>query len=140
MEKISTIIITYNEEENIASCIKSLQEISDEILVIDSKSNDRTRYIAQELGATVVETEWKGYSDTKNFGNNIAKNNWILSIDADEVLSEELINSFKNLKLDIKKVANGRGNIEKGQGKPSKANFDCGLWKSNGNEMWLGSS
>ena len=101
MEKISAIIITYNEEDNIETCISSLKEISDEILVIDSKSKDRTRYLAQKLGATVVETEWRGYSDTKNFGNSIAKNDWILSIDADEVVSKELATNIQQLKFSV---------------------------------------
>ncbi|MFT5765244.1 MAG: glycosyltransferase involved in cell wall biosynthesis [Saprospiraceae bacterium] len=71
---------------------------------MDSNSTDKTRMIAKKLGAKVVETKWRGYAATKNFGNRIALNDWILSIDTDEILSEELIESIKALDLDEQKV------------------------------------
>ena len=104
MNKISAVVITYNEESNIKSCIIALQKVAAEILIIDSKSEDRTRAIAKNLGAKVVETEWRGYAETKNFGNSIASNDWILSIDSDEILSEELIENIKKLELENDKV------------------------------------
>ena len=87
--KISATIITYNEERNIARAIESLR-CSDEILVVDSGSTDRTIEIAGKLGARIVEHPFKGYAEQKNYAAEQAENDWILSIDADESLSEGL--------------------------------------------------
>ncbi len=95
---ISAVIITLNEQEYIAQCIVSLQKVVDEIVLIDSYSTDKTVAIATQLGAKVVQTDWKGYAETKNWGNKQAENNLILSIDADEVLSQELISALQQLK------------------------------------------
>jgi len=99
MLKISAVIITKNEATNIARCLESLQKVVAEVIVIDAYSTDNTVKIAQSLGAIVVETEWLGYSQNKNYGNQLAKNDWILSIDADEVLSAELSKTIQNLRL-----------------------------------------
>src|SRR3954452_18760682 len=87
--KISATIITFNEERNIARVIESLR-CCDEILVLDSGSNDRTVEIATKLGARVVEASWNGYAAQKNIAAELASNDWILSLDADESLSEAL--------------------------------------------------
>ncbi len=87
--KISATIITYNEERNLPRAIESLR-CADEILVIDSGSNDRTVEIAKKLGARVVESGWPGYANQKNLAADKAAYDWILSIDADESLSEAL--------------------------------------------------
>jgi glycosyltransferase involved in cell wall biosynthesis len=87
--KISATIITYNEERNIARAIESLR-CCDEILVVDSGSSDRTCEIAANLGARVLESVWLGYAGQKNYASEQAQNDWILSIDADEALSEAL--------------------------------------------------
>ncbi|MBV8907185.1 MAG: glycosyltransferase family 2 protein [Acidobacteriia bacterium] len=87
--KISATIITFNEERNIARVIESLR-CCDEILVLDSGSNDRTAEIATNLGARVVEASWHGYAAQKNIAAELASNDWILSLDADESLSEAL--------------------------------------------------
>lgn len=87
---ISCFIITKNEENNIARAIKSVSKICTEVLVIDSGSTDRTREIAESLGAKVFLKEWPGYLEQKIFGESICKNEWILNIDADEELSEKL--------------------------------------------------
>ena len=87
--KISATIITYNEERNIARAIESLR-CADEILVVDSGSSDRTVAIAEKLGARVLDRNWGGYSDQKNWAADQATNDWILSIDADEAVSEML--------------------------------------------------
>ena len=100
MPKISAVIITKNEATNIARCLQSLQAVVAEILVIDAFSTDETVKIAQELGAKVIQTKWEGYSQNKNYGNQFAKHDWILSIDADEVLSPELMHSIQALKLE----------------------------------------
>ncbi|MDX2267708.1 MAG: glycosyltransferase family 2 protein [Bryobacter sp.] len=87
--KISAAIITYNEERNIARAIESLR-CCDEIVVVDSGSNDRTVELAQVHGARVVESNWRGYAAQKNFATEACSHDWILSIDADEALSEAL--------------------------------------------------
>src|SRR5438270_4873343 len=87
--KISATIITFNEERNISRAIESLR-CCDEILVLDSGSNDRTAEIASNLGARVVEASWHGYAAQKNIAMDLAANDWIFSIDADESLSEAL--------------------------------------------------
>jgi glycosyltransferase involved in cell wall biosynthesis len=87
--KISATIITYNEERNLPRAIESLR-CADEIIVVDSGSSDRTVEIAQNLGARVVESAWPGYANQKNFAADQAAHDWILSIDADESLSEAL--------------------------------------------------
>jgi glycosyltransferase involved in cell wall biosynthesis len=87
--KISATIIACNEERKIARAIESLR-CCDEILLMDSGSTDRTVEIAQKLGARVVEGAWAGYSKQKNLAAAQAANDWILSLDADEALSEAL--------------------------------------------------
>lgn len=97
--KISAVIISYNEEKNIADAIKSVRW-ADEVLVVDSRSEDRTVVIAAELGATVIEREWPGFAEQKQFAVDSAKNDWIFSLDADERVSTEL-------KDEIVKLSNG---------------------------------
>lgn len=87
--KISAAIITFNEERNLPRAIESLR-CCDEIVVVDSGSTDRTTEIAEKLGARVVESPWRGYAGQKNFASEQAANDWVLSIDADEALSEAL--------------------------------------------------
>lgn len=95
--KISATIITFNEERNLPRAIESLR-CADEILVIDSGSNDRTVEIAQKLGARVLESGWPGYANQKNLAADKAAYDWILSIDADESLSEALEGEIWQLK------------------------------------------
>jgi glycosyltransferase involved in cell wall biosynthesis len=95
---LSAVIITKNEEKNVAKCLKSLSGIADEIIVIDSFSTDNTQKICEGFGARFFQREWNGYSEAKNFGNKQAKNDWIISLDADEELSPELQNSILGLK------------------------------------------
>jgi glycosyltransferase involved in cell wall biosynthesis len=87
--KISATIITFNEERNIARVIESLR-CCEEILVLDSGSNDRTVEIAGKLGARVEEASWHGYAAQKNIAAELATHDWILALDADESLSEAL--------------------------------------------------
>jgi len=100
----SVVIITLNEEKIIEKCIKAARKVSDDIIVVDSESTDKTAFIAKEQGAKVFITKWLGYSETKNFGVSKAKYDWIISIDADEVLSNELINSINHLKPQPKTI------------------------------------
>jgi glycosyltransferase involved in cell wall biosynthesis len=87
--KISATIIAFNEERNVPRVIESLR-CCDEILVLDSGSNDRTVEIATKLGARVEEASWHGYAAQKNIATELATHDWILSLDADESLSEAL--------------------------------------------------
>ena len=98
MVKISAVIITFNEEKNIARCLESIKGIVDEIIVVDSFSKDKTSEICLSHNVQFIQTDWKGYSETKNFANSKAENDWILSLDADEALSEELKKSILNAK------------------------------------------
>lgn len=94
---ISVVIIANNASLRIGEVIAAARRVSDDIIVLDSGSEDDTVEIASDLGALVHHQEWKGYSATKNIGNGLAKYNWILSIDSDEVLSEQLIASIEEL-------------------------------------------
>jgi glycosyltransferase involved in cell wall biosynthesis len=98
MEQISVVIITFNEQENLPACLQAAQQIADEIIIIDSFSTDRTPEICHQFGANYVAHVWEGYSASKNYGNSLARFQWILSLDADEVLSDELIQQIKSFK------------------------------------------
>jgi len=87
--KISATIITFNEERNISRAIESLR-CCDEIVVVDSGSTDRTVQLAVKLGARVMDCNWRGYAGQKNYASDQCHNDWILSLDADEALSEAL--------------------------------------------------
>ncbi len=87
--KITATIITLNEERNIARAIESLR-CCDEILIVDSGSVDRTVELAEKLGVRVIEAGWRGYAGQKNWAAEQASHDWILSLDADEALSEPL--------------------------------------------------
>ena len=95
---ISAVIITYNEERNIGRCLESLAGVVDEVIIIDSYSTDRTEKICVDHGATFIQREWQGYSKTKNKGNAMANNEFILSIDADEAISPELKAAIQDAK------------------------------------------
>jgi glycosyltransferase involved in cell wall biosynthesis len=98
MSTISVVIITYNEEKNIERCIKSIVDIADEIIVIDSNSKDKTKEISHKYNVNFLNREWEGYSKAKNFGNQKVTSDYILSLDADEVVSQELLKEIKRIK------------------------------------------
>ncbi|MFA9220791.1 MAG: glycosyltransferase family 2 protein [Sediminibacterium sp.] len=93
-ERLSVVLITINEGHHIAKCLKAAQAVADEIIVIDSGSTDDTVEVCKAYGARVITHPWCGYSEQKNFGNKHASFDWILSLDADEVLNEALIQSI----------------------------------------------
>ena len=90
MLPLSVVIITYNEEANIKRCLESVQGLAEEIIVVDSGSLDGTQEICRSMGATVIEQEFLGYIEQKNFATSKANNDWIFSMDADEALTPEL--------------------------------------------------
>lgn len=94
MIKLTAAIITYNEAKNIERCLKSLQTVADEILVVDSFSTDGTQQIAKNIGATVIEHKFEGHIEQKNWAIGKAKYPHILSLDADEALDEQLEQSI----------------------------------------------
>lgn len=105
MATISLAIITKNEEENIARCIQSVAGLADEIIVVDSNSTDQTTTIAQELGAKVVLQSFLGYIEQKNFALEQCTCDYILSLDADEALSEDLRKALIALKPKLEAAA-----------------------------------
>lgn len=98
MPQLAAVIIACNEAAIIGKALRSLQGVADEIVVVDSGSQDETPEICAESGATVFYRPWEGYAAAKNFGNSMATHPWILSIDADEVLSETLIDALIKVK------------------------------------------
>jgi glycosyltransferase involved in cell wall biosynthesis len=98
MPKISAVIITFNEEQYIGQCINSLQDIADEIVVVDSFSTDKTEAICASHGVKFIRHAFESYVDQKNFALTHASNDYILSLDADEVLSDELKKSILGVK------------------------------------------
>jgi glycosyltransferase involved in cell wall biosynthesis len=102
---LSVVIITYNEEANLVRTLKSLQGVlydlrgepaGGEIIVVDSGSTDRTVEIAKSFGAKVIIEEWKGYAPQKNSAIDKATGDWVLSLDADESVSPELLKEIKS--------------------------------------------
>lgn len=91
---LSAIVLTKNEEANIADCLAALRW-ADELLVVDSGSSDRTCVIARQLGARVVERPMRDFADQRNFSMAQAKGDWVLFIDADERVTPELMIEIK---------------------------------------------
>lgn len=94
MRKISAVIITYNEEKNIEACLKSLSVVADEIIVVDSFSTDKTQEICLKYNVVFTKHEFDGHIQQKNRAVELAKHNFVLSLDADEILSPELQKSI----------------------------------------------
>ncbi|MGC4100615.1 glycosyltransferase family 2 protein [Ferruginibacter sp.] len=115
---ISVVIITRNEAHIIANTLQSLQEVSGDFVIVDSGSTDDTVAICKKMGAKVIETTWDGYGPNKNKGIDAAANDWILNLDADEAIDEELSTAIQQLALqDENTVYNFKFR-----------NFFCGKW------------
>lgn len=95
MYPLSVVIITKNQEKKLIKTIEAVKDLTDDIVVVDSFSTDQTATLVAATPARFFQRAWTGYSDQKNFGNEHAKNNWILSIDDDEIVSKELKESIK---------------------------------------------
>jgi glycosyltransferase involved in cell wall biosynthesis len=98
MEKISVVVITLNEEQHIAACLKSVRPFADDIIVLDSSSTDRTQSIAKRCGARVRTKRFDGYGAMKSAAVSMARHNLVFCIDADERASDELVRSVLKLK------------------------------------------
>ncbi len=91
---LSVVIIAFNEEANIGRCLQAASAVADELLVVDSGSTDQTVVIAESLGAKVLFHPFEGHIQQKNWAKNQALYQFVLSLDADEVLSPELTESI----------------------------------------------
>jgi len=96
--KITALILTKNEEIHINRCIKSISKISDEIIVLDSYSDDKTAEICKTLEVKFHVNSWINYAKQFNYGVSLASNSWILRIDADEYLDSNLISQIEEIK------------------------------------------
>lgn len=92
---ISLVVVTKNEALNIQRCLSSAQNLVAEMLVIDSGSQDATCNLAEQMGARVLVHPWQGFGPQKAYGARQAQYDWILSLDADEALSPELVDELK---------------------------------------------
>ena len=99
MISLSVVIITFNEEKNIARCIDSVKDLADEIVVVDSFSTDNTKSICLSKGAKFIEHKFEGFTAQKTYATAQATNDYILALDADEYLSTELHASISKAKF-----------------------------------------
>ena len=101
MAKISACIISFNEEKKIEDCLNSLENIADEIIIVDSLSTDNTVKIAEKFTDKIFHQKFLGHIEQKNLAVGKAGNDWILSLDCDERLSEELQQSILKIKDEL---------------------------------------
>ncbi len=120
MKKLSVVIITYNEENNIRRALGSV-DFADEIVIVDSYSTDRTVEICKEFTKKIHLKEFLGHVAQKNYALSLAQNEWVLSIDADEEVSG-------GLKDEILKVMSGDDNISMNGYKMPRRAFYLGRW------------
>jgi glycosyltransferase involved in cell wall biosynthesis len=106
--KLSACVITFNEADRIDACLASL-EFCDELIVIDSHSQDATRELAARRGARVIERDWPGYRSQKQFATEAASHDWVLSVDADERVTPELRAEIEALRAEGFAAARGYG-------------------------------
>jgi glycosyltransferase involved in cell wall biosynthesis len=97
-QQLSVVVITLNEEKNIARCLNSIAQIADEIIVVDSNSTDNTVAIAKAAGATVIIQPFLGYIEQKNFALQQASYKYCLSLDADECLDNTALQAITTIK------------------------------------------
>ena len=100
MSKFSIVIICRNEAGILGRTLQSLQGVSDDIVVFDNGSTDGTQDIALKHGARLIEGSWEGFGKTKRYASQLARHNWVLSLDADEAIDDTLRNSLLGLQLD----------------------------------------
>lgn len=104
MISVSVVIITKNEAENLAKVLDKARLISSDIIVVDNGSTDGTLNIAARYGCNIVKSSLQSYGANKNKGTALARHNWVLSIDADEVPDDDLIASLHRINLEDKEV------------------------------------
>jgi len=101
--KISGLIITLNEEKNIEKCIRSMLLVCDDIVVVDSLSSDNTKCISEALGVLVIDQKYLGDGPQRSYGLSFCKHKWVLNLDADERVDQELAIAMKSIDLDNNK-------------------------------------
>ena len=94
MNRLSVCLVAQNEEENLPRVLKSVAGVAEEVVVVDGGSGDRTQEVAREHGAKVFYRAFTNHADQKNYAASLATNDWILLLDADEELSDELKRSL----------------------------------------------
>lgn len=104
MPKLSACVISFNEEDKIEDCLKSLLPVADEIVVVDSLSTDRTVEIAQSYTDRIIDQKFLGHIEQKNLALDHAAHDWIISLDCDERLSDELQQSILAIKDNLDKA------------------------------------
>ena len=115
---ISVAIITFNEEDNIARCLNSIRDIADEIVVVDSFSTDNTQTECGKYGVKFIQEKFRGYIEQKNYAAELCQNDYVLALDGDEALSEELQKSISHVKQ----------NLEHDGYTFNRRNNYCGTW------------
>ena len=95
--KLSVVVITLNEEKYLEKCLESVKAIADEIVVVDSGSTDKTIEIARRFGANIFTRKFDNYTNQKNFAASKTNGDWILSIDGDEEISQELLAEIREV-------------------------------------------
>jgi len=98
MQKLSAVVITFNEEKKIAGCLDSLINIADEVVVVDSFSTDNTEAICRAYKVNFSQHKFDGHIEQKNYAISLAKYDFILSLDADERLSDKLLSEIRKVK------------------------------------------
>jgi glycosyltransferase involved in cell wall biosynthesis len=96
---LTVLVLTYNEEHHLQRCFESVRAIAKEIIVVDSFSTDRTKNLAEERGATVLQNAWVNYSTQFNWAlrNASIRTTWIMRLDADEVVTQELASELRTV-------------------------------------------
>lgn len=99
---ISVVILTFNEEINIAECVKSAKELTSDVVVLDSFSTDKTCQICESMGVKIIQNPFEGYASQRNFALEriVYQSKWLIMLDADERFDNELIKSIKKVNLD----------------------------------------
>jgi len=95
MVKLSVVVLTKNEEENLPRALRSVRSLADELIVLDSGSTDGTVKVAESFGAKVFKREFDDFASQRNYALSLARGEFVLFLDADEELSEELRESVK---------------------------------------------
>ena len=98
MNLLSVCLVAQNEQDNLPRCLQSVRGLADEIVLVDGGSSDDTQKFARELGAKVFCRAFTNHADQKNYAASLASHHWILLLDADEELSEELKESLREWK------------------------------------------
>lgn len=133
MVNISAVIITFNEEERIGRCIDSIRNSVDEILVVDSFSTDNTEIICKQKGVRFIQNKFQGFTSQKTFAVQQAYNDIILSLDADEYLSDELIQSIADVKANFACDGYSMNRLNSYAGRWIKS---CGWYPDNKIRLW----